>query len=249
MRRGEGACLVCGGALLYVEKAEEMECSFCHKKELSRAKCKEGHYVCDECHAKKGVEAIMGYCSKTRLKDPVSMLSEMMEDPYVYMHGPEHHIMVGAALITAYYNAGGEVCLEEALSEMKERGGSYPGGSCGFWGCCGAAVSVGMCTSILTKSTPLSGKSWGIINRATGRVLDAIGELGGPRCCKRNSFTAVKVAAELFEEHFGIRLEAPDAIRCSYSEENKQCIRRACPYYGASCESKALCGAVDGTDS
>ena len=35
---------------------------------------------------------------------------------------------------------------------MKERGGSYPGGSCGFWGCCGAAASVGMCMSILTKS-------------------------------------------------------------------------------------------------
>ena len=51
MRRGEGACLVCGGPLLYVEKAEEMECSFCHKKELSRAKCREGHYICDECHA------------------------------------------------------------------------------------------------------------------------------------------------------------------------------------------------------
>lgn len=142
--------------------------------------------------------------------------------------------MVGAALITAYHNAGGEVCLSGALSEMKERGGSYPGGSCGFWGCCGAAVSVGMCMSILTKSTPLSGKSWGLINRATGRVLDAIGELGGPRCCKRNSFTAVKVAAELFEEYFGVRLEMPDVIQCSYSAENKQCIRRACPYYCSS---------------
>lgn len=234
MRRGEGACLVCGEPLVYLEKAEEMECVYCHKKEMSRAKCREDHYVCDDCHAKKGVEAIMEYCSKTPLKNPVSMLSKMMEDPYIYMHGPEHHIMVGAALITAYHNAGGEVCLSGALSEMKERGGSYPGGSCGFWGCCGAAVSVGMCMSILTKSTPLSGKSWGLINRATGRVLDAIGELGGPRCCKRNSFTAVKVAAELFEEYFGVRLEMPDVIQCSYSAENKQCIRRACPYYCSS---------------
>ena len=52
---------------------------------------------------------------RSGIKDPVSMLFNMMEDPYIYMHGPEHHIMVGAALITAYYNAGGEVCLEEAF--------------------------------------------------------------------------------------------------------------------------------------
>ncbi len=231
MTRREGACLVCGEPLVYLDKAEEMECIYCHKKELSHAKCKDDHYVCDECHAKKGVEVIMEYCRNTDSKNPVRMLQELMENPYIYMHGPEHHIMVGAVLLTAYHNAGGEIDIEDALQEMKERGGKYPGGSCGFWGCCGAAVSVGMCMSILTKSTPLSGKNWGIINCATGKVLDTLGRLGGPRCCKRNSFTAVKVAVELFEEHFGVVLEMPDKIQCDYSSENQQCLRRACPYY------------------
>lgn len=231
MTRGEGACLVCGEPLVYLEKAEEMECIYCHKKELSRARCRDSHYVCDGCHAKKGIEVIMEYCGKSDSRNPIAMLQEMMEDPYIYMHGPEHHIMVGAALLTAYHNAGGEIDFSDALQEMKERGGSYPGGSCGFWGCCGAAVSVGMCMSIITKSTPLSGKSWGINNCSTGKVLEAIGKIGGPRCCKRNSFTAVKVAAELFQEHFGVTLDMPDVIRCSYSPENQQCLRRACPYY------------------
>ena len=27
----------------------------------------------------------------------------------MYLHGPEHHVMVGAALLTAYRNAGGGI--------------------------------------------------------------------------------------------------------------------------------------------
>lgn len=37
------------------------------------------------------------------------------------MHGPEHHIMVGCALLTAYHNAGGEIDLPKALNEMVSR--------------------------------------------------------------------------------------------------------------------------------
>ena len=38
------------------------------------------------------------------------------------MHGPEHHVMVGSALLVAYKNAGGEIDLPEALLEMMNRG-------------------------------------------------------------------------------------------------------------------------------
>lgn len=72
------------------------------------------------------------------------------------MHGPEHHVMVGSALLAAYHNAGGEVELEKALKEMYKRGKSVPDGACGFWGVCGAGVSTGMFLSIITKSTPLA---------------------------------------------------------------------------------------------
>ena len=50
------------------------------------------------------------------------------------MHGPEHHVMVGSALLAAYKNAGGEIDLPEALLEMMNRGKAVPGGVCGFWG-------------------------------------------------------------------------------------------------------------------
>ena len=159
------------------------------------------------------------------------MVQGMMDDPFIYMHGNEHHIMVGAALITAYHNAGGKVELEAALREMEARGGKYPGGACGFWGCCGAAVSAGMFWSIVTGTTPLSGKTWGLANQITAGALQEIGMSGGPRCCKRNSFTAICTAAAFVKENLGIDMELPEKIECRYFMDNQQCIRNKCPYY------------------
>ena len=106
MARGEGACLVCGKSLVYTEKAEKLECQMCHQIFESYACCEDGHYVCDSCHEKKGVEVIMEETGKTTSVNPIEIMQEIMENPYIYMHGPEHHILVGAALLAAYKNAG-----------------------------------------------------------------------------------------------------------------------------------------------
>ena len=237
MTRGEGGCLVCGEPLIYFEEAKELECQICHKTFQAYSSCKNGHYVCDQCHEKKGIQVILDGCRQSSSKNPITIMQQLMEDPYIYMHGPEHHILVGAALLTACHNCGAAMDFPAALEEMKERGSRYPGGSCGLWGCCGAAVSVGMFISIFTKATPLTGKSWGCANQATARALAAIGALGGPRCCKRNSFTAVKEAAAFVKETFGIEMELPDAIRCDFSHENQQCLKTRCPYYQGASET------------
>lgn len=226
-----GACLICGADLVYFQKAKEMTCVFCGKRELSHASCKDGHYVCDACHARKGIEAVMRECRTTKSRNPIEIMQKIMADPYIYMHGPEHHVMAGAALLAAYHNSGGEVDLDWALAEMKERGGQVPGGVCGFWGCCGAGVSTGIYMSIITKATPLSGKSWGLSNRMTSRALNAIGEIGGPRCCKRDTFTAVKEAVQMTKEELGIEMELPEKIECGFHVENQQCLRGKCPYH------------------
>ena len=231
MTRGEGACLVCGKPLIYLKKAEEMECSFCHKKYKSYAACEDGHFVCDDCHEEKGIRIILETCAGSTCKNPITLMQDLMENPYLYMHGPEHHVLVGAALLTAYRNCGGAIDLAASLSEMRERGSSYPGGACGLWGCCGAAVSAGMFFSIVTQATPLTGKSWGLSNQITAQALGAIAKLGGPRCCKRNSFTAVKEAVLFTEHHLGIRMELPDQIQCGFWAENQQCLKHHCPYY------------------
>ena len=232
MKRNEGACFVCGKPLVYFETARELECAVCHGRFESYASCEDGHFVCDRCHGEQGIRNLISRCRERGSRNPIALLQELMEMPGVHMHGPEHHVMVGAALLTAYRNSGGKLDLEAALQKMKERGVKYPGGSCGYWGCCGAAVSAGMFLSVATETTPLSGRSWGLCNQMTAAALAEIGALGGPRCCKRNSFTAALAAARFVEERLGVAMELPDAVRCTHSPENKQCLKTHCPYYG-----------------
>ena len=153
----------------------------------------------------------------------------MMDMPFCHMHGPEHHVMVGAALLTAYRNAGGDIDLEKALGEMISRGKNVPGGACGFWGACGAGISSGMFVSIISSSTPLTIEPFALSHKMTAASLEAIGEVGGPRCCKRDSFLSILTAIDFVEEHFGIRMDRPEVV-CGYSAQNNQCIGKRCPF-------------------
>lgn len=224
-------CLICGADLEYLGKDRLMECAVCHKQERSKTQCVKGHYVCNECHT-KGMDSIFALCLRQKGKGPIEILEEMMAQPFCHMHGPEHHVMVGAALLTAYRNAGGALDLPNALSELYSRGSGVPGGVCGFWGACGAGISAGIYLSIVTQATPLAGKAWGLANQMTARALGAIGAYGGPRCCKRDSYLAISEAVRFTEEALGIRMELGQ-ISCSRSSCNAQCIRRDCPFYEA----------------
>lgn len=126
-------CLICKAPLEYLVRDEVMECAVCHKKEPSKTRCVNGHYVCNDCHT-KGMDSIFGLCLSETSTDPIAIVRRMMDLPFCHMHGPEHHVMVGAALLTAYRNAGGALDLEKALREIYSRGKAVPGGACGFWG-------------------------------------------------------------------------------------------------------------------
>ena len=222
-------CLICNDKLEYLKTNEIMECSICHKRENSKTRCINGHFVCNECHT-QGIDTIIGFCLETSSKNPITIISKMMNLPFCHMHGPEHHVMVGAALLTAYKNAGGDVELKPALLEMVSRGKNVPGGACGFWGACGAGISSGMFVSIISKSTPLTQKSFGLSNLMTSKSLEAIGKIGGPRCCKRDSFLSIISAIDFVNDNFGVSMDKSDII-CSYSSKNNQCIGKRCPFF------------------
>ena len=114
-------CLICKAPLEYLERGELMECAICHSKEQSKTRCVNGHYVCNDCHT-KGLDVIINTCLASNSKNPIEILEAMMALPFCHMHGPEHHVMVGAALLTAYKNSGGNIDLPEALAEMMDRG-------------------------------------------------------------------------------------------------------------------------------
>ena len=222
-------CLICGAPLEYLEKDQPMECAICHKKENSKTRCAQGHYVCNECHM-QGADSIIGLCQSARSKNPFEIMELLMRQPFCHMHGPEHHIMVGSALLAAYRNAGGEIELAPALLEMYQRGKSVPGGACGFWGACGAGISAGMFVSIISKSTPLSKEAFALSHLMTAKALEQIGKSGGPRCCKRDSFLSILSAIDFVFENFGIQMERPEHTICGYASQNRQCIGKRCPF-------------------
>ncbi len=221
-------CLICHAPLRYLQRDIPVECAICHQKAMSKVQCVNGHYVCDACHT-EGLDAVIGLCLTESSKDPIAILEKLMSQPFCHMHGPEHHVLVGAALLTACFNAGGDMDLASALSEMMSRGKNVPGGACGYWGACGAGISSGIFVSILSGSSPLAEKPFALSNQMTAKSLEAIGLVGGPRCCKRDSYLSILSAIQFVREHFGIEMESREIV-CTRSAQNAQCIGKRCPF-------------------
>ncbi len=231
MNRNE-ECLICGAPLEYLEQDTMMECALCHRREPSKTRCTEGHYVCSVCHT-QGMDSIIAMCLAETSKDPIAILEKMMSQPFCHMHGPEHHVLVGAALLTAYNNAvtadSMKVDLATGLTEVISRGRQVPGGACGYMGACGASISTGIFMSIVTRNTPLSTDTWRLCNLLTARALEQVALNGGPRCCKRDSYLSILAAVDFVRENLGVAMESP-TVTCSRSHINNQCIGRKCPF-------------------
>ncbi len=178
------------------------------------------------------LDTLMQLCLQETSADPIAIVERMMSLPLCRMHGPEHHVMVGSALLTAYRNAGGAIDLPKALAEMRLRGQQVPGGACGSWGACGAALSTGMYVSIVTGASPLAKEAWRLSNRMTSAALAAVSEHGGPRCCKRDSYLSILAAAEFTREHLDVQMET-GTVRCTRSHLNNQCLGQDCPFHPA----------------
>ena len=177
--------------------------------------------------AKKIVEA----CLQEQSKNPIDIFNNIARMDFIRIHGPEHHVLDGAALLTAYYNAGGMIELQTSLKELMKRGLQMPGATCGMWGVCGAVSSMGAALSIIDGTGPLStDSSWGKHMEFTSKALCSLSQVGGPRCCKRDAFLSFQKAIEYINENYDVELEKSN-IECCYSERNEQCIKERCPFY------------------
>lgn len=101
-------CLICGEDLKYLQESRLMNCSICGDKDESNAQCQEGHFVCNSCHMADGFELIERYCIASDSDKPVEMAMNIMNSNRIKMHGPEHHFLVPAVLITPYCNKLGQ---------------------------------------------------------------------------------------------------------------------------------------------
>jgi len=231
----KSGCLVCGEALVYAEHEFAAQCFYCGAATSTTVTCTNRHYVCDPCHSGSANELIQRYCATTETAAPLEMALTLMRNPKVKMHGPEHHFLVPAVLLAAYANRAGASQEDRATKAKKieiarRRAEDIKGGFCGFCGNCGAAVGTGIFLSVLTGATPLSREEWRLSNLVTAESLLAIANLGGPRCCKRDTFLAIQTAVAFLRRELRADLELPEPIRCEFNSLNKECIRGACPF-------------------
>ena len=84
------------------------------------------------------------------------------------MHGPEHHFLVPAVLLSAYYNKKKySRKKEDKIKEARKRVKKILGGVCGSHGICGATVGTVIFISLITNATPLSEKERKLSNQIT----------------------------------------------------------------------------------
>jgi hypothetical protein len=210
--------LVCAAQLAYYTDARPFTCLLCGREFQSEVSCEQGHFICDSCHSTSANELIEKVCAQSESTQPVELAITLMKSPAVKMHGPEHHYLVPAVLLTTYYNKKGQP--DEKAKKLRvayQRAENVLGGFCGFYGACGAGVGTGIFISLITDSTPLSTETWGLANQITSESLARIAELGGPRCCKRDPFLALKSASEFVREHFSVTLPISDPLLCDFS--------------------------------
>ena len=174
---------------------------------------------------------IINACLQETSHNPIEIFIHIAQKDFVRIHGPEHHVLDGAALLTAFYNAGGTIDLQESLTELMRRGLQMPGATCGMWGVCGAVSSMGAALSIIDGTGPLStDASWGKHMEFTSDALRSLSEIGGPRCCKRDAYLSFQKAIDFMNENYNVKMEA-DRIECIFSKKNEQCLKQRCPFY------------------
>jgi hypothetical protein len=234
-------CLICGEELVYAQKTELLSCFYCGAQQETDVHCINDHFVCDRCHSLQANDLIEQYCTTTQLNNPIKLATILMRNPAINMHGPEHHFLVPAVLLAAFYNledardrGGMQVIPSEKIASIqraRKRAEVVRGGFCGYYGACGAGVGTGIFLSVLTGATPLSGMEWGMCNRITAESLMNIADHGGPRCCKRDTYLALLTTGSFVKQHFAIDFHLAEDIRCGFHELNKECLYSDCPFY------------------
>jgi 7,8-dihydro-6-hydroxymethylpterin dimethyltransferase len=228
-RHGSG-CLVCGAPLVYRTEDSPVRCHYCRAALMAHAVCEQGHFVCDACHTTDSLAVIETFCQTAAETDLITLLDRIRRHPAIARHGPEHHILVPALILTAYRNRGGTVTPEIFRSALS-RGQSVPGGVCGFWGVCGAAVGVGIAFSLLLEATPMKPRERSQVQGAVQAVLGELTSQDAARCCQRECWLALRKAADLSREWLPIPLTAAAVLVCRQAGKRPDCLQSACPLW------------------
>ncbi|TIH19294.1 methyltransferase domain-containing protein [Marinifilum sp. JC120] len=221
-------CMVCGADLEYLTEYRKMVCCFCGEEHEANGHCVKGHFVCDKCHSKDGMEVLPHLLKSSTETDMIELLKKARSHPAIPMHGPEHHALVPGVIAAAYKNSGGGID-DKVIDTAVSRGAKVAGGFCGFMGICGAAIGVGTAMSAILEATPFTASERSIAQKGTLAALKLIADIEAARCCQRDCWLALKAAAQVSEDVLGLRLKADAHILCDQMKTNKECMGRNCP--------------------
>lgn len=221
-------CMVCGAELEYLTEYKNMTCAFCGEEHEANGHCISGHFVCDKCHSRDGMEVLPHLLKSSTETDMIELLKKTRNHPAIPMHGPEHHALVPGVITAAYRNSGGGID-DRVIDTAISRGAKVAGGFCGFMGVCGAAIGVGTAMSAILEATPLTASERSIAQKGTLAALKLIADIEAARCCQRDCWLALKAAAQVSEDVLGLRLTADAHILCDQMKTNKECMGRNCP--------------------
>ena len=227
--------MLCGAPLRYLAAAAVQSCVYCGATSRSDACCESGHFVCDRCHSQDGLQVIEQICRQSDETDMVALMQHIRRHRAIPDHGPEHHALVPAVMVTTYQNLGGTVG-DEALATAMARGSKVPGGFCGQSGGCGAALGVGIGFSVLLGASPVKAELRQLVQQITAETLLELASQPAARCCQRDGWTALKKAAELSRTLLPIPLQAEASLTCTQHQRNRFCLGERCALHPESAD-------------
>jgi len=216
-------CMVCGADIAYFKVNETKTCHYCGQSVSANAQCMNEHFVCDSCHQTDAVKIIRYICLHSRETDAAILMQTVRSHPHFHKHGPEHHSLVPAVILTTLRNTGHDIS-DEQISTGIERGQTIIGRACAFLGICGAAIGAGIAFSVLMAANPYDGNKRQMVQRLTQKVLGEIASYNAPRCCQRDCWIALQEASKLLQNKFSKTFEI-SPIMCEQFLENKECIQ------------------------
>jgi len=230
LEKHQSGCMVCGAELVYQQEESKVNCHYCGKSFSVTAVCKDGHYVCDNCHSQDAVQIIESVCLNTKETDMIALLGRIRSHNKFPVHGPEHHGLVPGIILATYRNLGGKI-TDEMICRGIRRGAQIPGGQCGYMGACGAALGVGIGFGIILDSNPTNAQTRQRVLQVTTAALEKISAQKAARCCQRESWLALKTGAEISDKYLPIKLKADELFQCEQMQQNAECMGISCPIF------------------
>ena len=93
----------------------------------------------------------------------------------------------------------------------------------------GAVLGVGIAFSLILSATPLTAEARQAAMRATAVVLGEVASVRAARCCQRETWIALRCAAQVSRDMLPIPLVADARLECTQRDGNRHCMGATCP--------------------